>query len=118
MKKLLGKFSFLSARVAAFFFGILFVGVVSATVLNIAQKQDGDRIFAHEFNQILDIVAPFYNDNGKLGIGIAPTEELHVAGDIKATQNILSSNLTSQCTAGQVVQGFGLNGSLVCVPQN
>jgi len=124
--------------------GIMIAGLSYAVVasLTIEEKEDdaNDSLTAAEFNQFSGVLQGIRtdddddDDDDNVGIGIDPTEKLHVAGDILATGSLTvngniglsgevdvegtlsAHNLRSKCEEGFVLQGFNqTTGDLVCV---
>ncbi len=122
--------------------GIMIAGLSYAVVasLTIKEKEDDANysLMAAEFNQFSGVLQGIRidddDDDDKVGIGIDPTEKLHVAGNILATGSLTvngniglsgevdvegtlsAHNLRSKCEEGFVLQGFNqTTGDLVCV---
>ncbi len=103
--------------VALFILGSVWAagGGGGAVHVNIAQKSARDTLSAAEFNQLVQVLRSIHNVSGKIGIGITPSQKLHVSGDILATGKLLAPNLTTQCPINKVMRGFTPSGDLSCV---
>ena len=60
-------------KIALFVLGIIISGVAIGANITIDTKQQGEELNAFEFNQILDVVSQFRNNNGSLGVNEEPS---------------------------------------------
>ncbi|MCF7830632.1 hypothetical protein K9M41_01370 [Candidatus Gracilibacteria bacterium] len=131
------KKNFLNEKVFPFGKGIVFglgllaIGLVVAQIdIDFADRESGGEVTARDFNRILGVLRGWRNDNGNIGIGIDPTEKLHIggnffitgsltaqnldaAGDVTITENLKGLNL-GLCDEGQAMNGFS-GGEVSCV---